>query len=45
MKMKPMMANRIHWIAYDRCGPGSSVGGSSALGRVRGAGSSDTMIP
>ena len=45
MKMKPMIANRIHWIAYDRCGPGSSVGESSGVGRVAAAGSSDTISP
>ena len=45
MKMKPITAKRIHWIAYERCGPGSSEGGSRALGAVAGAGSSETITP
>ena len=43
MKTNPMIANRIHWIAYDRCGPGSADGSSSAFGAA--AGAALTLLP
>jgi hypothetical protein len=44
MKTNPISAKRIHWIAYERYGPGSSDGDSSALA-LRGLGCSDTSSP
>ena len=45
MKTNPISAKRIHWMAYERYGPGSSDGDSRAFGACEGLGCSDTSSP